>query len=390
MSDRLDRIQRRKEASLTLSRRMPTQHASPPPKRQPKASSAPIWPMSRYNAKQTGKSTYTRQGNNSTLNLEFEGFASDGNFSTTSPAIDNAGNIYVGIGTTLYSFSVNSEGFGVTRWQYDVSGHISSSPAINNGVVYVGSDDKYVYALNATTGALRWKFKTVAAVGSSSPTIGTDGIVYIGSGNTLYAINTNGTKKWSLVVGGTISSSPAINSDGTIYIGSSNNYVYAVSPSGKLAWKYNTSSSITTSPVISSVGANRIYIGSGNKVCALKPNGILDWKYVISGNITSSPAVCMNGAIYVGTSLGVQALNPNGTNKWLYTTPGIVYSSPVIDNSGIVYICSYSGTVYAHRPSDNTDVWVSIGFNAPTMYSSPAIGSDGKIHIGAAGCVYAV
>jgi outer membrane protein assembly factor BamB len=41
---------------------------------------------------------------------------------------------------------------------YTTGNGIESSPAVANGVVYVGSVDHNVYALNASTGALLWSF----------------------------------------------------------------------------------------------------------------------------------------------------------------------------------------------------------------------------------------
>ena len=59
---------------------------------------------------------------------------------------------------------------------YDV---FLSSPAVWNGTVYVGSGDHNVYAIDAQSGALRWKFVTGNIV-HASPAVA-DGIVYIGS-----------------------------------------------------------------------------------------------------------------------------------------------------------------------------------------------------------------
>jgi outer membrane protein assembly factor BamB len=50
---------------------------------------------------------------------------------------------------------------------------------VANGVVYVGSDDHNVYALNASTGALLWQYTTGGAV-ESSPAVA-NGVVYTGS-----------------------------------------------------------------------------------------------------------------------------------------------------------------------------------------------------------------
>ena len=51
-----------------------------------------------------------------------------------------------------------------------------------NGVVYVGSDDHNVYALNASTGAKLWSFTTGDYV-DSSPAVA-NGVVYVGSTTT--------------------------------------------------------------------------------------------------------------------------------------------------------------------------------------------------------------
>ena len=55
-----------------------------------------------------------------------------------------------------------------------------SSPAVANGVVYVGSGmDGNVYALNATTGVKLWNYTTGSEVYSSPAVV--NGVVYVGS-----------------------------------------------------------------------------------------------------------------------------------------------------------------------------------------------------------------
>jgi outer membrane protein assembly factor BamB len=53
-------------------------------------------------------------------------------------------------------------------WSYNTGYSVESSPAVENGLVYVGSDDRNVYALNARTGALLWSYPTGDGVGYSS------------------------------------------------------------------------------------------------------------------------------------------------------------------------------------------------------------------------------
>ena len=69
----------------------------------------------------------------------------------------------------------------------------------------------------------------------SSPAIGSDGTVYVGSNdNKLYAINgKSGVKLWEFKTGGSVSSSPAIGPDGTVYVGSHDKKLYAIKTDSK-------------------------------------------------------------------------------------------------------------------------------------------------------------
>ena len=111
---------------------------------------------------------------------------------------------------------------------------MNSSPAIgSDGTVYVGSYKK-LYAINGKSGVKLWEFETGDFV-SSSPAIGSDGTVYVGSrDNKLYAINgKSGVKLWEFETGGQVRASPAIGSDGTVYVGSGDNKLYAIKTDSK-------------------------------------------------------------------------------------------------------------------------------------------------------------
>jgi len=44
-------------------------------------------------------------------------------------------------------------------WVYEAGDSVTSSPAIANGMIYFGSYDDYVYALDAGTGEEKWKIR---------------------------------------------------------------------------------------------------------------------------------------------------------------------------------------------------------------------------------------
>jgi outer membrane protein assembly factor BamB len=65
-------------------------------------------------------------------------------------------------------------------WSTLTGGAVGSSPAIANGIVYVGSDDGALYALDASTGQMVWKTITSGPVTSSATVL--DGVVHVGNG----------------------------------------------------------------------------------------------------------------------------------------------------------------------------------------------------------------
>ena len=124
---------------------------------------------------------------------------------------------------------------GAPIWEFETGGIVESSPAIgSDGTVYVGSVKGNLYAINGKTGAKLWEFKTRGPV-VSSPAIGSDGMVYVGSEDKkLYAINgKSGAKLWEFETKGFVPSSPAIGFDGTVYFGSNDNKLYAIETESK-------------------------------------------------------------------------------------------------------------------------------------------------------------
>src|SRR5579884_2368956 len=66
-------------------------------------------------------------------------------------------------GFNLYEYLLSPGNVGtlVPAWHYTTGGPIFfASPTVSNGIVYTGSDDQHLYAVNATTGALIWKYAT--------------------------------------------------------------------------------------------------------------------------------------------------------------------------------------------------------------------------------------
>jgi outer membrane protein assembly factor BamB len=273
---------------------------------------------------------------------------------------------------------------GTPIWEFKTGAAIVfSSPAIgSDGTVYVGSQDGKLYAINGKSGVKLWEFKTTHVV-DSSPAIGSDGTVYVGAG-VLYAINgKSGVKLWEFVTGSAVSSSPAIGSDGTVYVGSYDNKLYAINgKSGVKLWEYVTRGTVESSPAIGSDGT--VYVGSDDKkLYAINgKSGIKLWEFETGGKVVSSPAIGSDGTVYVGSNDNkLYAINgKSGVKLWEFRTGGAVKSSPAIGPDGTVYVGSFDKKLYAINGKSGVKLWEFV--TGRYVFSSPAIGSDGTVYVG--------
>ncbi len=273
------------------------------------------------------------------------------------------------------------------QWAYNTGSSVTSSPAVVGGVVYVGSDDGYMYALDAATGAKQWAYWTGGSQVADDPAV-VGGMVYFGSleNHTLYALDAaSGTKKWAYPTGGPIVSSPAVVG-GVVYVGSEDNTLYAFdAATGAKKWTYWTRGGIDSSPaVVDGV----VYVGSGDgNVYALDAaTGARKWAYQTGNPVEASPAVA-KGVVYVGSHDGyMYALDAaTGAKKWTYRTRGPMFSPPTVAN-GVVYVGAGWDNLYALDAATGAKKWA---YPTGGMDSSPTV-ANGVVYVGALGAnVYA-
>ena len=131
-------------------------------------------------------------------------------------------------------------------WTFEAGGPVRSSPAMVDGVVYVGSHDGNLYALDAATGSLRWSFPTAGAVRSSPAVV--DGVVYVTSwdGNAYAVDAATGQERWRSSIGGLADSSPVV-ANGIVYVASSDLYALDAATGVEL-WNFQTSFAAPPAP----------------------------------------------------------------------------------------------------------------------------------------------
>ncbi len=311
---------------------------------------------------------------------------------------------------------------GKLKWVVNTAGPVTSSPAIDeNGIVYIGSADNNVYAIDGETGVIAWKYTTGGPIEWSSPAIDQNGTVYIGSyDGYLYAFDTRAinpddgttwTYKWRFLTDGpgAIASSPTIDPDGTILFGCADGKVYAVNPDGTLKWKTDIGMIMTSSPAIDTVYA-QVYIGTTVPpvfyTLDLQSGAVL-WSYdLLCGGVYASPAIISNHSIlftnfttYYNSSSclseykyqiynfnfnGVpfnqsQTIGPNWklnlSSNDIYTTPAVLEDNTFFVGSGaVLYRINQDGQLYFAQSLDGQRI-----------ESSPAISGSKFIYVGTNG-----
>lgn len=290
----------------------------------------------------------------------------------SSPALyDN--NVYVGsmdghyycvdtnTGKELWRFKTGGEhwpgGKGYFGWKPDNKylddpwDYFLSTPLIEKSAdsvtVYFGSSDKHVYAVDALSGKLRWKFKT-------------EGIVH---------------------------TTPAVH-DGILYVGSWDTYLYALdAATGKKLWKFKTGENpgmtgIQSSPTVAS---GSVFFGArdANLYCLDAKTGAKRWQYAAQNAWILSTPVMDNKTIYVGTSDSFLLLAlsvTDGTEVWRSKLNGYVFGTPCVTENSI-FIGDFTGKLYA---IEKTTGKIASAFNTDSSTKNRAaiLKPDGTMDFG--------
>jgi outer membrane protein assembly factor BamB len=334
-----------------------------------------------------------------------------------SPVVAD-GTLYVGsYDEHMYALSAET---GEEIWRYRTGDRIDGTPAVVDGTVYFGSFDRNVYALDAETGEELWTRSTGGIV-RSSPTVA-GGTVFVGTHcrssecaifydedfpkeGYVYALDADsGDVIWRYETGDEVLSTPAVDSS-VVYVGSSDRNVHAVDRStGERSWAYETGGPIYGSPVLS---GGRVYVGSNSdNVYALDADtGDLAWEFDPQASVlTGSPAVC-DDSLYIGGGVSTDdriytifyaISTDDGRERWSEQLPGeIIGGSPAVAD-GVVYIGSHNITesdvpdpgIFALSGSGDVSwsftVHDSDHFHGDTGFgSSPAVVGD-TLYIGSA------
>ncbi len=254
-------------------------------------------------------------------------------------------------------------------WQSAINDMVSS-PAVANGILYVGTRDGHLLALDAATGAQRWSAATAASI-VSSPTV-SDGTVYVTSNDhKLYAFDAaTGAQRWASLTDYSISSSP-VAANGLVYVVADSGTLFAFKTrNGILAWQAahdylwpGSTPAVAGGLVYAMSSQNYVFAFDGASGKPIWAGG-----YMHAGNNAGSPAVS-DGAVYMPTDGSLGAFDAtSGQTLWQSGVgPG---SASLALSKGSVFMATIDHVVWNFNAT--TGALVSDTLEATAMESTPA------------------
>jgi len=277
------------------------------------------------------------------------------------------------------------------RWQFKTKDGIEGAAAIVNGTVYVGCLDEHLYALDLTTGQVKWTYQTHPAIGTKVGPIRTspavrDGLVYVGDTDGVFHCveAATGNKRWTFDTQTEITSSATFAGD-TVLFGSSDENLHCLSKDGKERWRFK----VPGGPVMGTPAiVNQRTFAAGcdstlhvlDTVKGTEVSGNVD----LGGQVGATVAV-IDDQLYVGTMSGeVLAVNwKKGEVLWRFEAPRAkqpFYASAAATNHLIV-IGSRDKRVYALDRKSGKEVW---NFATKKKVDSSPVVAGPRVFVGSA------
>ena len=259
---------------------------------------------------------------------------------------------------------------GAERWRYRTQGALSASPATDGRLVWQATRDGRLLALDARRGSLRWQRELGADLGAghywdyfqSSPVVAGDAVIVgSGDGHVLAFDAATGRPRWRHDAGARVRSSVAVAA-GLVVFGTTGGHVRAVSArDGALRWDFatdgaahtfadagNDTTSIVDSPVIA--GDAVVVGGRDGFIYALElATGQQRWRTTHDGSSWILGGAWDGEHVFIasGSAALVQAADPRtGGEAWRFATRAAVFSSITVAGDTLLF-SDFSGTAYA-------------------------------------------
>jgi eukaryotic-like serine/threonine-protein kinase len=257
---------------------------------------------------------------------------------------------------------------GKEIWTRSFDGSVFWSPVVNDEMVFFSTDDGFFYGIDRQTGLERWSFGpeqrniTVKAGCEQcelkfGPPIIVGGVIYVGSfDHNVYAFDAQtGRLKWKFETNGSVLNAPVFV-DGKLYVSGSDAYFYVLDPqTGKEAKRYLVpvdpklekfdSSGVHSTPIVDS---DTIYIVNGMLLALDAGTGAGKWQF---GDATMSDLIMtatqLDDRVIVTTTNAIYAVDKEtGKTRWSFSNiKGNVFFAPTLYD-GSIYFGDSNGYIY--------------------------------------------
>ncbi|MBN2585882.1 MAG: PQQ-binding-like beta-propeller repeat protein [Candidatus Fermentibacteraceae bacterium] len=212
-----------------------------------------------------------------------------------------------------------------TLWQLDSGGgrEFFSAPALVEGVLYLGCNDGYLRAVDASSGALKWSFSTVCGI-CGEPAVDSTTVYFGGQDGYVYALDrATGSRKWSAGLGYHVFCDTGIMCDSLILSGNSAGKVCALRRgTGEPVWDRELGGIVLGPAIVDTVAA---FTSENGVTAVVDRSGELLWSRS-SSTQASSPSAD-SSAVYVGFSGGM-------VRKFDIRTGDLLWETDIVSSSG--------------------------------------------------------
>ena len=299
-------------------------------------------------------------------------------------------------GGHVYAFEAET---GRLRWRFSGKRMFKASICVYENRLYTGNVDNYLRCLDARTGDVVWKLRWSRDLDSSACVL--DDRLYIAgeSGFARCLDPRTGSLHWKTFVGainrgrkgGSYGSetSPAVH-DGEVYCATYDGELFSLNASdGSVRWKAKTGDDTDASPVLYD---DRVFIAAEDRYsyvqCFRRRDGTKVWEKQARGGFWATPAV-VKGTVYIPSAGGDVLALDAGTGKvrWQRDVGSASWSSPAVVD-GLMIFGTFDGKLRCLDTKTGKDVWnLHLGGR---IHSAPCI-VDGTIYVGTrSGMFYAI
>lgn len=249
-------------------------------------------------------------------------------------------------GNTLSAIALNNK---TLKWSFEAVGNLKGSPILSNNLVYIGSEDKRVYAIDKLNGELQWSLKLDDVVAASPSVSGLTVVVGTVSGMVYGIHRTEGRELWHVDLGSPVST-PACISQTTAILGTFGGRLYAMDlDDGSTLWTFPHPMEDALEPILTTPVTNSglVYFGADHLYCLAVASGLKVWTFETGDTVRGSPAIATNHIVFGSYDGLLRCLDKNtGAVLWRFHS-GTVFRSGVSIEYDRAFIGGQDGKLYA-------------------------------------------